>query len=68
MRRNYAKARQTMAVAISRELLREDGHWPAVKAKVRGLASDELYQFADVAAAAILDSELIRVTVVRRTK
>jgi hypothetical protein len=47
-----------LADAISRELLREDGHWPEVKAKVRPLLHgqgvtryDELYQLADAAAA-----------------
>ncbi len=65
MRRNYAKAREIIALAISRELLRENGHWPTVKAKVRGLASDELYRLADAAAAAVLDCERVRVTVRR---
>ena len=68
MRRNYAKVREIMAFAIGRELMRADGHWPDVKAKVRGLLGaecrrlDELYQLADVAAAAILDCERVRVS------
>ena len=71
MRRNYAKVREIMAFAIGRELMRTDGHWPDVKAKVRGLLGsdcrrlDGLYQLADVAAAAVLDCERVRVSVRR---
>jgi hypothetical protein len=65
--------RDRMAHAITLELLRKDGHQPAVKEKIRGLLGDnvqhleELYQLADLAAAAVLDCELIRFTAVRRT-
>lgn len=68
MRRNYAKMREIMALAIKRELLRQEGHWPAVKAKIREMLGpdhprlDELYQLADVAAAAVLDCEGIHVS------
>jgi len=72
-KRNYSTIRERMAHAIALELVRKDGHWPAVKERVRGLLGndvrhlDELYQLADVAAAAVLDCELIRVVAVRRT-
>ena len=71
MRRNYARVREIMALAIGHELIQKDGHWPAVKAKVRDLLGsdcrrlDELYQLADVAAAAVLDCERVRVSVRR---
>ena len=74
MRRNYATIRGIMAHAIGHELMRKDGHWPEVKARVRELLGsdcrclDELYQLADAAAAAVLDSELVRVMEIRRKR
>ncbi len=71
-KRNYGILRERITDAISHELLREGGHWPAVKAKVRELLGsdarclDELHQLADAASAAVLDCELVRVTEVRR--
>ncbi len=69
-RKNYAKVRELVATAIRRELRRSDGHWPDVKATVRSKLSDypggELSQLADAVAAAVLDSELVRVTEVRK--
>ncbi len=72
MKRNYSVVRMRLADAIVHEFVREEGAWPAVKEKVRGLLGsdvrrlDELYQLADVAAAAVLDCELIRVVAVRK--
>ena len=37
MRRNYSQMRQRVAHAIALEMLRKDGHWPAVKETVRDL-------------------------------
>ena len=65
--RNYAKLREIMAHAICRELQRKEGHWPDAKAKARKLlANDDLTQLSDTAAAAVLDSILIRVSAVRK--
>ena len=71
-KRNYATLRSRLADAIGHELLREDGHWPAVKAKVRGTLTgglrpiSDLYQLADVAAAAVLDCDQVSVSAVRK--
>jgi len=73
-KRNYSVVRERITDAICHELLRKDGHWPDVKAKVRELLGDdvcrldELHQLADAASAAVLDCELVRVTEVRRKK
>jgi len=73
VRRNYAQVRSRLADAISHELLREDGPWPGIKSKVRPLLHrqgmtryDEIYQLADAMAAAVLDSDDVRVTAVRK--
>lgn len=74
MKRNYSKIRMRLADAIVHELARDEGAWPSVKAKVRGLLGndvrhlEELYQLADAASAAVLDCELVRVTEVRRKR
>ena len=72
-KRNYASVRSRLADVISHELLRKDGHWSDVKAKVRPVLErrgmtvyDEVYQLADAMAAAVLDSEDVRVTAVRK--
>ena len=72
-KRNYSTVRSRLADAISHELLREDGHWPDVKRKVRPVLEqrgmtryDEVYQLADAMAAAVLDSDDVRVAAVRR--
>jgi hypothetical protein len=65
--RNYAKLRAIMSRAIRHELERKEGHWPDAKAKARRLlANDDLAQLSDTAAAAVLDSILIRVSAVRK--
>jgi hypothetical protein len=74
MKRNYSTIRERMADAIVHELSREEGHWPAVKKKVRELlGSDvrhlqELYQLADACAASVLDCELLAITAKRRPR
>ena len=40
MRRNHAKLGEIMALAITRELKQEDGHWPTAEAKVLELTVD----------------------------
>lgn len=72
-KRNYVSVRSRLADAINHELLREDGHWPGVKAKVRPILErrgttryDEVYQLADAMAAAVLDSDDVRVIAVRK--
>lgn len=66
-RRNYASIREKIAYAIARELERSDGHWPDLKKKLRSmLPTSEIKSLSDAMAAAVLASDLIQVTEVRK--